>query len=279
MKRVVYLYGQKEDRLVEHIEFPTGEKHIRIKGLQHDDDVVLVYNDPSGDIMKLGMAVNICRQAEVSHITVVMPFVPYARQDEVYVEGDPLSIKVFAEFLNSLDVDQVVIADPHSKVTPALINNAHIVHQHEVAMAAVLDLDQHLVQPIALVGPDLGSAKKIEALQAYIKKVHNLDFPIIQCDKKRDPATGRITGFRILSGNPTGHHCLMVDDICDGGGTFMGLFDVILNTGAEGQSLYITHGIFSKGVDILLKRFDKIYTSDSFPKTEGTTMLSLGVIT
>lgn len=278
MKRVVYLHGQKEDSLVEHITFPTGEKHIRIKELQADDEVVLVYADPSGDIMKLGMAVDICRRADVANITVVMPFVPYARQDEVYVEGDPLSIQVFAKFLNSLHVNKVVITDPHSKVTPGLIYHSSVVHQHEVAMSAVLDLDQHLMFPIALVAPDLGAAKKIKDLQAYIWNIHNLTFPIIQCDKTRDPATGRITGFKILDGDPTGHHCLMVDDICDGGGTFIGLFNVIRDAGAERQSLYVTHGIFSRGVDLLLKRFDRIYTSDSFPKTEGTVVLSLGVI-
>lgn len=278
MKRVVYLHGQKEDPLVEHITFPTGEKHIRIKGLQTNDEVVLVYADPSGDIMKLGMAVDICRRADVSHITVVMPFVPYARQDEVYVEGDPLSIQVFAKFLNSLRVNKVVITDPHSKVTPGLIFNSHVVHQHEVAMSAVLDLDQHLLFPIALVAPDLGAAKKIKDLQAYIHGIHNLTFPIIQCDKTRNSATGRITGFKILDGDPAGHHCLMVDDICDGGFSFLGLFDVIRDAGAENQSLYVTHGIFSKGVDILLEKFDKIYTSDSFPKTEGTVLLELGVV-
>lgn len=278
MKRVVYLHGQKEDPLVQHITFPTGEKHIRIKELQADDEVVLIYADPSGDIMKLGMAVDICRRADVSHITVVMPFVPYARQDEVYVDGDPLSIQVFTNFLNSLNVDKVVVADPHSKVTPVLIDRVHIVHQHEVAMSAVLDIDQHLLLPIALVAPDLGEAKKIKDLQASIQSIHNLTFPIIQCDKTRNSATGRITGFKILDGDPTGHHCLMVDDICDAGGTFIGLFEVIRDAGAESQSLYVTHGIFSKGVDILLKHFDRIYTSDSFPKTEGTVMLELEAV-
>ncbi len=293
MKRIVYLDGQQEDPRVEHITFPTGEKHIRIKelrgvhagicggqGLEDIDapapnEVVLVYNDPAGDVMKLGMAVNICRQAEVPKITVIMPFVPYARQDEVYVEGDPLSIEVFAKFLNSLAVDKVIITDPHSKVTPALIDNVQIVHQHELAAIAVMELDENLMHPIALVAPDLGATKKIKALQSYIKQNHGLTLPIIQCDKTRDPETGKITGFKILDGSPYGHHCLIVDDIADGANTFVGLGKVIKNVGCEGQSLYVTHGIFSKGTDHLSKLFDHIYATDSFPKKPGVRVIEL----
>ena len=275
MQRVVYIHGQKEDPQVEHITFPTGEKHIRIFGLEVGDDVVLVYNDPSGDIMKLAMAVDICRRAQVRKITLAMPFVPYARQDEVYIPGDPLSIEVFAGFINSLNFNKVVIADPHSKVTSALIKNAHIVHQHEIATEAFLDLDQHLLEPIALIGPDLGAAKKVKALQTYILREYGLNVPIIQCDKTRDPETGQITGFKILEGNPTGYHCLMVDDICDGGGTFLGLGKVLQEAGAVSQSLYVTHGIFSKGIKQLSQMFMKIYTSDSFPKTAGTVVFEL----
>lgn len=276
MKRTVYLQGQKEDPLVEHITFPTGERHIRIKELQEGDEVILVYNDPSGDIMKLGLAVDICNRAGVYKITLVMPFVPYARQDEVYVEGDPLSIEVFARFINSLNLDKVIITDPHSKVTPALIRNARIVHQHEFAVQAVMELDEYLTVPVALVAPDLGAAKKIKKLQEYILQTEGLECIIIQCDKVRNPETGVITGFKILDGNPKGHHCLMVDDIADGGFSFYGLHEVLNKEGAEGQSLYVTHGIFSKGVDTLLTKFDTIYTSDSLLPVDGVKILTLG---
>ena len=276
MKKLIYIHGQQEDTNVTHIEFPTGEKHIRIRGLNVEDDVVLVYNDPSGDVMKLGMAVDICRRARVRSIQLVMPFVPYARQDRVMVEGDPFSIRVFSEFVNSLHLNRVYITDPHSDVTPACLLHATVVPQHEVAMNAVLELDQYVLEPLALVAPDLGAAKKIKALQSYIKAGPGLDIPVIQCDKTRDVETGKITGFKVLDGDPTGKHCLLVDDICDGGGTFMGLYPALRDAGAVAASLYVTHGIFSKGVHDLLECFDHIYTSDSFPKTAGVHTISLG---
>ena len=276
MKKLIYIHGQQEDTNVTHIEFPTGEKHIRIWGLTHTDDVVLYYNDPSGDVMKLGMAVDICRRAGVDSIKLVMPFVPYARQDRVMVEGDAFSIRVFADYVNSLNIERVYITDPHSDVTPACLNNSVVVPQHDVAMNAVLELDQHIMEPLALVAPDLGAAKKIKALQSFIKAGPGLDLPVIQCDKTRDVETGKITGFKVLDGEPAGKHCLMVDDIADGANTFVGLAEVIKAQGCAGQSLYVTHGIFSRGVAHLLKIFDHIYTSDSFPRQEGVHVINLG---
>lgn len=265
MKRIVYLQGQQEDPLVHHIDFPTGEKHIRIEGLRPEDEVYLIYNDPGMDVMKLCMAVDICNRANVRDIIVIMPLVPYSRQDQVYLEGDPLSIKVFAAIINDLNTSQVVISDPHSKVTEALIDNVKVVPQRDIAMAAFMDLRHRSNHPVAIVAPDLGAAKKVKDLVEHIWKLHGFTVPVIQCDKIRDPLTGQIDGFRILSGWPKGFHCLMVDDICDGGGTFLGLHGLIKGEGAIGQSLYVTHGIFSKGVDLLRDTFDTIYTSDSFP--------------
>lgn len=276
MKKLIYLQGQQEHPSVDHIQFPTGEKHIRIRGLKPSDDVILCYNDPSGDLMKLGMAVDICRRADVVSIKCVMPFVPYARQDEVYVDGDPLSIQVFARFVNSLGLTKIFVTDPHSKVTPGVLDRCEVIPQHLVSQVAAIELDDMIRTPIALVAPDLGAAKKIKSLHMHLTSQGYGHLSVIQCDKTRDPATGRITGFKILDGDPTGKHCLMVDDICDGGGTFAGLFEVIRDAGASGQSLCVTHGIFSRGAEWLLKRFDYIYASDSFPKVEGVKTILLG---
>lgn len=276
VKKLIYLHGQKEDPCVTHIDFPTGEKHIRIRGLTHTDEPILFFNDPSGDVMKLGLAVDICRRANVRHITLVMPFVPYARQDRVAAPGDPFSIKVFAKFVNSLGIDRVVITDPHSDVTPAVIDNSVVVYQHEVALEAVELLNGFVTAPIALVAPDLGASKKIKALQTALKEKFDVTFPIIQCDKTRCVESGRITGFKVLDGNPEGHYCLQVDDICDGGGTFLGLANVIAERKPMGQALYVTHGIFSKGVDELSTKFQYLFASNSFPTPPTVHTLTLG---
>lgn len=275
--KLVYLNGGAEDPTVQHIIFPTGEKHIRITGLDSVDQVVIFYNDT--DIMKLAMAVDICRRAGVRVIKLVMPFVPYARQDRIAAEGDPLSIKIFADYINQMGFHTVFITDPHSDVTSALLERCVVQPQHKIAAQAVLMLEESpfVHEPIALVAPDFGAAKKIKALQAYLVETTGVEYPVIQCDKARSVHTGKLVGFKVVHGNPSGHHCLMVDDICDGGGTFLGLADALKENGAVEQSLFVTHGIFSKGTQILREKFSNVMCSDSFPSDPTVIKFPVGV--
>ena len=62
---------------------------------------------------------------------------------------------------------------------------------------------------------------------------------------------------------------LIVDDLCDAGGTFIGSAQVLRDAGARSVSLYVTHGVFSKGVENLLNNgIDAIYTTTSFASSE-----------
>jgi ribose-phosphate pyrophosphokinase len=95
---------------------------------------------------------------------------------------------------------------------------------------------------------------------------------VVYCNKKRDPETGKLDGFSIYDYDPNpnsnGTELLIVDDICDGGGTFVGLAKKLREAGAKKVHLFVTHGIFSKGVP--LEGIDTIYTTDSFqPDTYG----------
>lgn len=251
------------------ITFPTGEAHVRAK-IDKGDRVCIEAKSPCADIMKIGMAADIARNAGASSVELYLPFVPFARQDRRAVPEDAFSIKVFANLLNSLGLDKVIIVDPHSEVTPALINNVRIVPQHRVAYEAVdrltywLSEDCDPTKNISLVGPDLGSAKKVKELQSYAANWYH-DWPVIQADKTRDSKTGKITGFRILDGDASGKNCIIIDDICDGGGTFLGTAAALREGGAKSVSLFTTHGIYSKGTEVFDGVIDHILCSDSLP--------------
>ena len=265
MKKVIYIGENKSNTDVTKIVFPTGEKHIRIKNLSEADDVVIVYKDPTGDVMQLGMAVDICRRANVFSITLVMPFVPFARQDRIADEGDPLSIKVFANFINSMKFDRVVMVDPHSDVTPALFDNCIVIPQHEVVGHTVKLIARSNQYENVIIAPDLGAAKKTKLLQDHLYNHYQYACCTVQCDKVRDPRTGKITKFRILDGDVKDKACIIVDDICDGGGTFLGLGLKLREAGASRLYLVVTHGIFSKGTSVLSEMFRDIMCSNSFP--------------
>ena len=110
-----------------------------------------------------------------------------------------------------------------------------------------------------LVAPDAGALKKIDAVA---RATGVSEYAILS--KKRDVASGNLTGFALVAGDVRGRVLLIVDDLCDAGGTFIGSAQVLRDAGAHSVSLYVTHGIFSKGVEHLLSNgVDAIYTTTS----------------
>ena len=119
------------------------------------------------------------------------------------------------------------------------------------------------MNPITLVSPDKGAFSKVKALATTLGGI-----PFIKADKVRDPETGDLSGFS-YEGSVQGLDLLIVDDICDGGGTFVGLAKILKEGGAKSISLYVSHGIFSKGLKVLDGAIDAVYTTDSLIREEG----------
>lgn len=178
----------------------------------------------------------------------ILPMVPGARQDRLNSEGDFLfTAKSVAAMINARHFPLVTILDPHSDVTPALINRCDVLHARAPAAWCWS----------AVISPDAGAEKRAGAMAKL------LGVPLLRAWKTRDVKTGAISGFGMEPTDPNlGPRVLVVDDICDGGGTFVGLADV-LDRARLVADLYVTHGIFSKGTGPLLARFRHVYCTDS----------------
>ena len=176
------------------------------------------------------------------------------------VNGDSFALKVFANQLNTLNFDKVFLLDPHSDAAAAAINNSVVIAQETCLMKSD-NLRQAIgAGKLMLVAPDAGALKKIHNVA---KASGARDYAILT--KERDVATGNLTGFALVSGDVAGKDVLIVDDLCDAGGTFIGSAQVLRDAGARSVSLYVTHGVFSKGVANLLNNgIDAIYTTTSF---------------
>lgn len=81
--------------------------------------------------------------------------------------------------------------------------------------------------------------------------------------KKRDPDTGKLSGFEFESGDKKSNSVIIFDDLVDGAGTFLGHFEILKQMGYKHIALYTTHGIYSKGMAVL-DRFDAVYSTNSF---------------
>lgn len=115
-------------------------------------------------------------------------------------------------------------------------------------------------QPSVIVYPDRGAYRRYSKLECLE------DFPAMIMDKTRDQATGEITGLVtnfVLPNNNYPLRLLMVDDICDGGATFIRIADYITERVQNHKiGLYTTHGIYSKGKSVLYEaEITHLYTA------------------
>lgn len=251
--RTKHWLGSKE---VPMTKFPGGEVGPKIpEDTTETGQVWLTATlKNSDDIMQMLLTVNAIRQQNPkTSIYASIPYVPYARQDRVCDTGEALSIQVMAQMINSCKFVQVVIVDPHSLVTPALIDNVVVKDQVSI-FGDVVDWSSY-----TLVAPDAGARKKVEA---FAKAVGAKD--ILYADKKREMSTGKIIGLELLGAVKANGRYAVLDDICDGGRTFIELANLMNKHQHLQLDLFVTHGIFSKGVEVVAEHYDFIYTTNSY---------------
>lgn len=266
-KFLIYAIGASTV-IIPHVgKFPGGEVMVNISSYPKNTTEARIeaYLFSSDDVMTLVMLVDALREIGVEKIRLTMPYIPYARQDRVCNPGEAHSIRAFARIINALQFSSVVVYDPHSPVSTALIERCIVESQTElmhdcVSMKAQIWCDK--TQPWYLVSPDAGSVKKIS-------EVFN-EFPnefkgIIYAEKVRDLATGRIikTVVKDLPSDIASAKLLVVDDICDGGRTFIELAKVLRGC-CKGMSLYVTHGIFSQGMEVFEPFYDNVWCTVNF---------------
>lgn len=250
--------------------FAGGEPHIKISDKFNQNEPVTITQriNSFNDLGLICITVDALKRMGVKEIHLYIPYFPAARQDRVMIPGEPLSVKVYADIINALALASVTVFDPHSEVTPALLNNCITISNHEFIKKVI----EEIGTDVKLISPDGGALKKIYKVSEFLGGAE-----VVECSKSRDVKTGRLSGFKVYTDDLNGADCLIVDDICDGGGTFNGLAEALQAKNAGKLYLAISHGIFSKGFDDLSKYFEQIFTTDSIKKVEhhGVTQIKL----
>lgn len=242
---------QKAELYQRNFIFPGGEVHVEVHPYWRNVQPLCFRLRNSDDIMRMLLTADAIKRVQGMVCDAFIPYVPYARQDRVAVEREPLSIAVMANLINSCGFNEVTVFDPHSDVALALIDDVKVMSHRPCVQESM-----RLWAFNALVCPDAGARKKIGAFRDL--------GPIVYCDKKRDPATGLLSGFEVHQ-ESVPESVLIVDDICDGGGTFIGLAQELRAKGANRVGLYVSHGIFSKGLECLRDGgIDHVFTTDSY---------------
>jgi ribose-phosphate pyrophosphokinase len=204
------------------------------------------------------------RNTGIQNIHLYTPYFMGARSDRRFTEGDANYLKqVICPIINSQKFESVTILDPHSDVLEACLDNFVKVNNHDIVKNALTDIDnkRDAQDRIVLVSPDAGAYKKIfDVAQKFdIRK-------IITATKVRDIKTGKIlhTEIPVLDQHEDLKY-VIVDDICDGGRTFIELAKAIHDSRPTAEVyLIVTHGIFSNSFYELSKHIKKVYSSNSY---------------
>lgn len=210
--------------------------------------------DNEGEFLQLAQLKDLLDSQEIaSHL--VLTYLPYGRQDKEVSNTSTFALRSFAKLLNRLDFFDVTIHDPHSHIALDLIKHSIAVYPVDKVDEIFNDLDVDLI-----CYPDKGALLKYT--KVYEDALGDNAYPYIWGDKVRDQSTGNILSYKVL-GDPAGKNVLIVDDICDGGMTFKLLARDLLAAGAKEVNLFVTHGIFSKGLRTLHESgIKRIFTED-----------------
>ncbi|MEL1244899.1 ribose-phosphate diphosphokinase [Flavobacterium sp. DGU11] len=237
--------------------FSGGEPHIKIEpGFDAIQPVTITHRLTSFNRLgELCVAVDALRRMGVQKINLFIPYFPGVRQDRIMIPGEPLTVKVYADIINAMGFAKVTVFDPHSEVAPALLNNCEIVPNYTFIEGVLKKIGGN----VKLISPDGGALKKIYKLSEYLGGAD-----VVECSKSRDVKTGKLSGFKVYEDDLANADCLIVDDICDGGGTFVGLAEELKKKNAGRLYLAVSHGIFNKGFEVFDNYFEGIFSTNSF---------------
>ena len=259
MQIINLINKDKGDIVYDIINFSDGEKHIKfITEINRKDSVKVICRITSMDELFILMQVgDILNRMEVEW-ALVITYLMGMRMDRVMSFNEAFSLKIVAKTINDMHPDAVFIVEPHSDRTLKLINNSTPLMNH-FAEAAIIDKEHNYM----IVFPDAGA--KLRYGEALENKV-----PMMTCHKKRDPATGKLSGFgidnpEVLNEYPECNAFFVIDDLCDGGGTFCGIADQLKELRPDfHRTLAITHAVAARGIYKVMDYYNDLFITNSY---------------
>jgi len=226
--------------------FPDGELNPRI--LETPKDVLLVNTlqsseafDPNRYLLEYIFSIKNLRERGTERITLVMPYLPYARQDGVFRKGESFTSKYILEIFKDLQIKDIfaVTFHLHRQRTARLVEGITL---HSISGVDALGdyLDQYQVENPLCVAPD-------EEAEQWARKVaQRIGGNVATLKKRRNFTTGVVeTSGKI----PEGRNVIIVDDMISTGGTILNAVEICRKFKAKTVFVCAVHGIFSRPVN------------------------------
>ncbi len=250
---------------VDFTQFPDGTTSFRFDPDSEDwyNASTAIYWGYDGDheCILLWYLVNHVRSVvgHDTYIRLIMPYIPNARMDRVKNKDEVFTLKWFTTFINDMHLDEVIVFDPHSNVSAALIDNIRVIQPDKYIKKAISAISDN---NLLLCYPDEGAAKRYSEL---------MEAEYIFGIKHRDWRTGRIERLELTTPDKVvGRTVLIVDDICSRGGTFTHTAKALKESGANDIYLYVSHceNTIAKGTVLTDGLIRHVFTTDSIYRDE-----------
>ena len=294
MKKLNLVYPENSDIEYRIDKFPDGQQQVVIDTPITCSEEFYTYKEPLSkeQIKNLNVQIKarlnnfkdleliICATKSLKNLGVkkIHLYTPYflgSRSDRQFEEGSNNYLKdVICPVINSLNFESITVMDPHSDVLEACLNNFKKVDNKRIMQFFLQQrLEKGNNDTFTLISPDAGANKKIYKLAESM----GYKGDIITCSKDRDidgKLTKTIVPYKQMQDNWFKDR-IIIDDICDGGNTFINIIKEINFQQADrpkgGKNyLVVTHGIFSKGYTELSQYFDGIYCTNSYKDINET---------
>jgi ribose-phosphate pyrophosphokinase len=257
---------------IETLFFPGGEPHAKVPEF---DGIVVLYlklrtwNDVGLAACVLD-ALSLSRSIRQVHVGLM--YFPGARQDKTDGGKYPLTVHIVSKLLCRDRRFVYYVFDAHSDVLKAHLSGYVPLDFTNLNISTKEDV-------VGIIAPDAGAFIRAGRFKDWFYP----EVPVITCAKKRDPVTGTLSGYAMPPLSTKGRY-IIVDDICDGGGTFnllTGEFWKDRIGSCSSLELFVSHGIFSKGIGNIDAKIEHITTTDSWCPGIGpsaTTLWNDGVM-
>src|ERR671932_671238 len=224
--------------------FSDGEFNFQIEENVRGSDIFIVQPTcPPTDahLMELLVMLDAFRRSSAERVTAVIPYFGYARSDKKDRPRVPIAAKLVANLINTAGADRVLTMDLHAAQIQGFFD---IPVDHLFAAPAFIGHYQdHKLPSLTVVAPDTGGA---ERARAYAKRLTSSDgspATLALCDKRREKAN--VAEVMNVVGDVRGRNCLIVDDMCDTGGSLTKVAKALKAAGAERIHACFTHPVRS----------------------------------
>ena len=250
--------------------FSDMEVFVEVKENVRGEDMFVIQSTsyPANDnLMELLVTLDALRRASAKRVTAVIPYFGYARQDRKSGPRTPISAKLVANLITSAGADRVLTMDLHAGQIQGFFDIP--TDNLFAAPVFVKDIkDRYSDVPTIVVSPDVGGVLRARAIARRI----NAGLAII--DKRREkPGASEVMN---IIGDVSKHHCILVDDIVDSGGTLCNAAEALISAGAISVDAYVTHGVLSGSAvsKVLNSPLKNLVTTDSIQATEPIKLAS-----